>query len=137
MPGILIEHVMLKYLINHKSGGRGPLDPPLNLPLVFHSKNVDTFPNSVRSKWRENDHFFYIRLALSICIGSSALDLQDPLSKFQTSVFLVKILHILPRVVQRHNNNKQIKASTTYSNKFRSLLKLDQQSVIEVGVERW
>ena len=81
--------------------------------------------------------FFYIRLALSICIGSSALDLQDPLSKFQTSVFLVKMLHILPRVVQRHNNNKQIKASTTYSNKFRSLLKLDQQSVIEVGVERW
>ena len=56
--------------------------------------------------------FFYIRLALSICIGSSALDLQDPLSKFQTSVFLVKMLHILPRVVQRHNNNKQIKAST-------------------------
>ena len=46
--------------------------------------------------------FSYIRLALSICIGSSALDLQDPLSKFQTSVFLVKMLHILLRVVQRH-----------------------------------
>ena len=46
--------------------------------------------------------FFNIRLALSICIGNSALDLQDPLSKFQRSVFLVKILHILPRVVQRH-----------------------------------
>ena len=47
--------------------------------------------------------FFYIRLALSICIGSPALDLQDPLSiKFQRPVFLVKILHILPRVAQRH-----------------------------------
>ena len=53
--------------------------------------------------------FFNSRLALSICIGSSALDLQDPLSKFQRSVFLVKILHILPRVVQRHRPLHQVK----------------------------
>ena len=53
--------------------------------------------------------FFYIRLALSICIGSSALDLQDPLSKFQRSVFLVKIWHILSRVVQRHRPLHQVK----------------------------
>ena len=53
--------------------------------------------------------FFYIRLALSICIGSSALDLQDPLSKFQRSVFLVEILHILPKVVQRHRPLHQVK----------------------------
>ena len=53
--------------------------------------------------------FSYIRLALSICIGSSALDLQDPLSKFQRSVFLVKILHILPKVVQRHRPLHQVK----------------------------
>ena len=34
MPGFHIEHVMRKNLINHKRGGRGPLGPPLNLPLV-------------------------------------------------------------------------------------------------------
>ena len=63
MPGIRIEHVMLKYLKNHKSGGRGPLD----------SKNVDTFPYSVRFKWRENDHFLYsfstIYLHRKFCFG--------------------------------------------------------------------
>ena len=53
--------------------------------------------------------FFNSRLALSICIGSSALDLQHPLSKFQRSVFLVKILHILPRVVQRPRPLHQVK----------------------------
>ena len=37
------------------------------------------------------------------------MDLQDPLSKFQRSVFLVKILHILPRVVQRHRPLHQVK----------------------------
>ena len=37
------------------------------------------------------------------------MDLQDPLSKFQRSVFLVKILHILPKVVQRHRPLHQVK----------------------------
>ena len=37
------------------------------------------------------------------------MDLQDPLSKFKRSVFLVKILHILPRVVQRHRPLHQVK----------------------------
>ena len=32
MPGFHIEHVMMKYLINHKRGG-GPLGLPLNPPL--------------------------------------------------------------------------------------------------------
>ena len=33
MPGFHIEHAILKYLINHKRGGRAPLGPPLN-PLL-------------------------------------------------------------------------------------------------------
>ena len=61
--------------------------------------------------------FFNSRLALSICIGSSALDLQHPLSKFQRSVFLVKILHILPRVVQRPRPLHQVKVKKNKTNK--------------------
>ena len=60
---------------------------------------------------------FNIRLALSICIGSFALDLQDPLSKFQRSVFLVKNLHILPKVVQRHRPLHQVKVKKKKKNK--------------------
>ena len=41
------------------------------------------------------------------------VDLQDPLSKFKRSVFLVKILHILPRVVQRYRPLHQMKVKKT------------------------
>ena len=61
--------------------------------------------------------FFNSRLALSVSIGISALDLQHPLSKFQTSVFLVKILHILPRVVQRPRPLHQVKVKKKKKNK--------------------
>ena len=45
------------------------------------------------------------------------MDLQDPLSKFQRSVFLVKILHILPKVVQRHRPLHQMKVKKKKKNK--------------------
>ena len=44
------------------------------------------------------------------------MDLQDPLSKFQRSVFLVKILHISPRVVQRHRPLHQVKVKRKKNN---------------------
>ena len=45
------------------------------------------------------------------------MDLQDRLSKFQRSVFLVKILHILPKVVQRHRPLHQVKVKKKKKNK--------------------
>ena len=45
------------------------------------------------------------------------MDLQDPLSKFQRSVFLVKILHILTKVVQRHRPLHQVKVKKKKKNK--------------------
>ena len=45
------------------------------------------------------------------------MDLQDPLSKLKRSVFLVKILHILPRVVQRHRPLHQVKVRKKKMNK--------------------
>ena len=35
MSGFHIEHVMLKYLINRKRGGRGPLGPLLKFALAI------------------------------------------------------------------------------------------------------